>query len=168
MIGVGTVFDDGNVRLEIARLEPDRRNAELELRAVYVPGSKPPPLHYHPNQEERFLVHEGALRFRVGKEERIVAAGQELLVPPGAHHLACNASASEPAVVRWITRPALRTAEFFDAIYRWQKAGKSPLELALIVRAFREEWILARPGRVVQSCAFGLLAAIARLTGRKL
>src|SRR5262249_52087537 len=102
MIAVGTVFDDGNVKLEIARLEPDRRNAEMELRAVYVPGSKPPPLHYHPNQEERFIISEGALRFRVGKEERIVAAGQELIVPPGAHHLAQNASQSEPAVVRWI------------------------------------------------------------------
>jgi quercetin dioxygenase-like cupin family protein len=161
---IGTALDDGNVRLEIVGLD----ESALELRAVYVPGSKPPPLHYHPNQEERFTIQSGALRFRVGQDERVYSAGEEVVVPAGAHHLACNASATEAAEARWVTRPSLRTAEFFDAIYRWQKSGKSILDMALIARKFEAEWRLSKPPRAVQTCAFGLLAGIARLAGRKL
>ena len=53
-------------------------------------GGKPPPKHYHPNQDERFTVLEGELRFRVGAIDRELAAGEEIEVPAGVAHQVWN------------------------------------------------------------------------------
>ena len=45
-------------------------------------GAKP---HAHPN-EQVIAVTKGRMRFRLGNEERILGAGEVVLVPPGVEH----------------------------------------------------------------------------------
>jgi mannose-6-phosphate isomerase-like protein (cupin superfamily) len=42
--------------------------------------------HCHRRSEEIYLLVEGAGRIRIGEEERAVAAGDAVLIPPGAWH----------------------------------------------------------------------------------
>jgi len=112
----GNVYDGDPVRLEILRTGVETDGTLHEMRATYVPESPLPPAHLHPDQDERFEVLEGTLRFLVDGEERTVHAGQFIEVPRGAVHQVHNPG-GVPAVAIWQTRPALRTAEFFHAIH---------------------------------------------------
>ena len=158
------VLDNGNFKLRFLRTGRDTDGALLEVEATYGPWSKPPPRHHHPLQEERFKVTRGGLLFWVDGRTRVVSAGKEIVIPPGASHQASNAG-SEPAVVIWQTRPALETEALFRAVHALGRRG-NVLDLAMILRKHRQEIVLSRPGPVVQSCVFGMLAAVARLSGR--
>lgn len=167
-MAAGAVYDEGNVRLEIVRSARDTGGAFLEMAATYAPGSRPPPLHHHPVQEETFTIRRGALRFVVGRDARVVSAGDEIVVRPMTNHKAWNASATEAALVTWITRPALRTEEFFAVMYDLRQRRGGVLPMALVLRAHRREFALARVPGPVQTCVFGLLAPIARAFGHRL
>ena len=81
----------------------------LEVEASYGPNGSPPPKHFHPSQDEHFEVLAGTMRVRVGKEEHELSAGEEIDIPRGRAHQMWN-SGSEPARVRWVTSPGLRTS----------------------------------------------------------
>ena len=118
----------GGFRLRIVRLEP----GELELDASY-PGDAPlPPAHLHPSQDERFEVLEGAVRVIVDGAERRYAAGEAFDVPAGTPH---QMTGDGPARVRWLVRPALRTAEFFEGLY----GGRAGREGLAFVEDFADE-----------------------------
>ncbi|MGI8511010.1 MAG: hypothetical protein ACR2NH_00085 [Solirubrobacteraceae bacterium] len=77
------------------------------------------------------------------------------------------------ARARWATRPALQTEAFFEAFWGLAQDGKvtkaglpEPLQAAVLLREFRAEFRLARPPRLVQDLAFGLLAVVGRAFGR--
>ena len=68
----------------------------------------------------------------------------------------------------WETRPALRTAELFQALYGASRRGggrPSLLAAAAILSEYRDEMRLARPSPLVQRAVFGCLGPIARLVG---
>jgi quercetin dioxygenase-like cupin family protein len=153
------ILDDGNVRLEIVRGARATNGEVLEMRATYRPGSRPPPAHYHPSQEERFTVHAGALWFEVDGVPCVVEAGDTLVVPPRAVHRARNARKDEPAVVTWETRPALRSEEMFTALYE----ARSTLARVAALHRFREEMRL--PSRA-EGCVLALLGPLARALAR--
>jgi quercetin dioxygenase-like cupin family protein len=155
------IIDDGNVRLELLKTEGE----VLEMVATYRAGSPAPPRHFHPQQEERFEIREGALWFEIDGVARIVRAGDVVIVPPRGVHRARNASSGEPAVVLWQTRPALRSAKFFESMYLASR-NKSVLRMVATAAEFRDEFVLASPPRVVQSCLFAVLAPIARVLGK--
>ena len=70
-----------------------------------------------------------------------------------------------PAIVRWETRPALRSAELYRDLYRAsaRSGGKPPLhEAAAILREYRDELRLAKPHPLVQSIVFSCLAPFGR------
>ncbi|MET0286264.1 MAG: cupin domain-containing protein [Polyangiales bacterium] len=156
------VLESATMRLQMLRTQGD----VLEMLATYAPGSPPPPRHYHPLQREQFTVESGALRFFLNGAERVVRAGESVIIEPGTVHTVRNASASEPARTRWETRPALRSAEMFEAILEMQRQGANLLTAAAIGHEFRHEMVLAWPPRLVQSCVFGLLAPLARALGK--
>ena len=107
----GDVFEGPNgFRLEIVSLAEDL----LVMEAAYPGTGDLPPVHLHPGQAERFEVLEGSLRAIVDGEETRHAAGATFEVPAGTPH---TMTADEPARTRWEVRPALRTAEFFEALY---------------------------------------------------
>lgn len=158
----GLVIDDGKLRLEYLRTAADTDGDLHEMLARYAPGSPWPPAHLHPAQDERFVVQEGRLQFRLDGELRTVGAGEELTIPRGVVHQARNSS-DEPAVAVWQTRPAGRTGEFLAAIDA-ARARKNPLQMAVTVQEFSDVFCLAVPPRPVTSAAVRGLATAARLT----
>ena len=134
-----------------------------EQRVEYLPGSPFPPNHLHPDQDEHFEVEHGQMLFVVGGDERVVGAGGTVDIPRGTPHQARNASSAAPAVVRWETRPALRTGEFFAVAARLGD-GAGPLESALLAHEYRDVFRLTGPVRLLVP----VLARWAALRGRTL
>jgi quercetin dioxygenase-like cupin family protein len=144
----------------------------LEVEAAWAPDSAEPVEHFHPRQEERFRVLEGTLTVRLEGDVRELRAGDELVVPAGARHAMWNSGAGR-ARASWETRPALRTEAFFEAVWGLASAGKvdakgapGPLQGAVLMREYRDEFRLASPPAPVQAVAFRVLAPIGRLLGR--
>lgn len=104
--------------------------------------------HVHPNQEERFEVLEGVVRFRVGREKRIARAGEIVVVPPGRPHTLGNVGDSD---VRFVFefRPALNTETFFEnafALLTERGPGTSVpmvLEFSELLTHYPREFLLA-------------------------
>jgi quercetin dioxygenase-like cupin family protein len=148
-----------------------RRDADLlEVEASYGPAGRPPPAHLHPRQAERFEVLSGTLTARVAGEERTLSAGDTLDIPAGTAHQMWNSS-SEGARVRWETRPAGRTEEWFRVIDREIAAagGKmpSPLTMAPLLEEYGDTFKLAVGPDWAVGPAVKALGAVAKLRGRR-
>ena len=121
-----------------------------------------------------FPIKRGVLSRTVGHVRAVdevsfdVRAGEVLLIEPGQEHLAHNASRSEEVVALWQTRPAIKTPLLFATLAELDRRGRSLLDLPLMASTFREEFVLARPPRLVQDCVFGILAPLVRLLGHRL
>jgi mannose-6-phosphate isomerase-like protein (cupin superfamily) len=114
----------------------------LELEASYAAGGSPPPPHLHPGQDEHFEVLSGAMRTRVGGEERELGDGDVLDVPRGTAHQMWNAG-EQPAVMRWLTTPAGRTLDWFREIAALQ-GGAEPLgDPATLLERYSDTFRLA-------------------------
>ena len=160
---VGVELETGGVLIKFVQTAAETNGALHAQEARYPPHSPPAPVHCHPKQAERFQIMEGAVLFNVAGEDRMISAGQELHIPAGVYHRAYNPH-DVAALVLWETRPALRTAQFFQAL---GKAGhgraRPPLtEAAAILREYREEFRPQKPPLWLQPLVFGCLAAFAR------
>jgi mannose-6-phosphate isomerase-like protein (cupin superfamily) len=134
-----------------------------EQRVEYFPGSPFPPTHYHPDQDEHFEIEHGVMLFVIDGTEHVLGAGDTIEIPRGTLHKARNASNTDSAVVRWETRPALRTAAFFTTAGQLgDDAG--PLDSALLAREYRDVFVTT--GLV--GLLVPVVSRIARLLGRKL
>jgi quercetin dioxygenase-like cupin family protein len=100
--------------LRLIRTAAETDGELLEMEAAYAGTGAMPPEHLHPNQTERFEVLEGAMRTIIDGTERRYEAGETFEVPRGTPH---QMAADGPSRTRWEVRPALRTAEFFEALY---------------------------------------------------
>lgn len=134
-----------------------------EQRVEYHPGSPFPPTHLHPSQDEHFEVESGEMLFVVDGQELVVPAGSSIDIPRGTPHKARNASTQLSTVVRWETRPALSSTEFFDAANRLGD-DMSLLEGALLAHTYRDVFRLTGAMGVLVP----LVATTARLFGRRL
>lgn len=130
-----------------------------EQRVEYLPGSPFPPTHYHPAQDEYFEVETGAMVYVVDGVDREVGAVESIQIPRRTSHKARNASSEEPAIVRWESRPALRSEEFFAATAR---LSGNPLDAALLASEYADVFRLSGPAGL----AVPALALLGRLTGR--
>lgn len=160
----GIELETGGLLLKFLQTRAETGGALHAQEARYPAHSPLPPWHRHPRQEERFIVVEGGLKFWLGDgPERIVPAGQELVVPKGTHHRAHNPG-DTGALVVWETRPALRTGEFFVAMERAARGRARPRlwDAAAILSEYREEFELTKPSRLVQRVVFGCLAPFGR------
>jgi quercetin dioxygenase-like cupin family protein len=144
---------------------------ELVLESSYHgPGPEPRP-HYHPQQEELFEVLQGALQVRLNGQLRTLHRGEKLRIAPGQVHSMWNEQPGR-TIVRWTTRPALRTEELLETTFTLAQAGlvtaegaPGLLQSALLLGEFDQEFRLARPPRLVQRLVFGLLRPVARFIG---
>ncbi len=135
--------------LRLVRTAAETHGELLEMEATYPAGSPEPPAHLHPQQEERFELVAGEVTVRLDGEERTLVTGDVLEIPAGAVHAMWNGG-DEIARLRWETRPAMRTEEFFSALARAAEAAMSgepqsddaPSGEALL-REFRNEFRLA-------------------------
>jgi mannose-6-phosphate isomerase-like protein (cupin superfamily) len=161
-------------RVRFIRTAADTGGELLETEQWLAPGGSGGVLHVHPEQEERFTVISGALRVRVGGEQRDYGPDESAVVAPGTAHVFENAS-SGTTHFRGEVRPALRTEEFFERLASLaQQEGAtperhlSPMALAPLISEYRREVALPRVPAVVQHAAIGMLAAVARRRGSEL
>lgn len=148
---------------------------ELLQADLYLqPGAFVAAEHIHPLQEERFEVMAGTLRGRVAGKEFSTGPGETVVVPKGTSHVWWN-SGDDELHVRVEVRPALKLERFFETFFGLAQDGKvnpktglpNPFQLALIMRAYHNELLLARVPQWVQTLLFGLLAPIGKLLGYK-
>jgi quercetin dioxygenase-like cupin family protein len=144
----------------------------LVWELVLAPGGHVPNSHTHPEQEERFTVLEGTMRFRIGWRRLLARPGDVVVVPPGkAHHFA-NPGAV-PARVSVESTPALSTEAMLEtaaALARDQQTASRalprPLDLALFMGDFdREVRAPYLPAPLVRAALRPLLG-LARSLGR--
>lgn len=176
MVTSGDVLEHPVTREKIVfRKTAGDTGGELCQADLYLPpGAFVAAEHIHPLQEERFEVISGTLRGRVAGKALTSHPGAVVVVPRGTTHVWWN-SGDDELHVRVEVRPALRIENFFETFFGLAKDGKvhpktglpNPFQLALIMRAYRNELVLAQPPRLVQALLFGLLAPIGRLLGYK-
>ncbi len=148
--------------VRINRSEP----AVLEVEATYGPHGSPPPKHLHPAQDEAFQILSGRLTTRVEGVENEISEGDTIEIPRGAVHQMWNAG-SEPAGVRWETRPAGRTEDWFrgvDALQREAGDGRpSPLAFGALLREYGDTFELAVAPKPLRKPLTAVLGALGRL-----
>lgn len=110
----------------------------LEVEAVWQAAEGRPPRHHHPAQDEQFQVLEGELTFELGREKRVVRAGETIEIPRRTVHRVWNAGAGL-ARARWSIAPARRTAEMFATL----DGGLGPIRGVKILWKFRDEFRLS-------------------------
>ena len=107
------VLDD-RVRVLVAPEE----SAGALLRIEYLARSVTPPPedHWHPDQEERVEVLSGTLRCRLDGHERLLGAGDTLVIPAGAPHALWNDDLQGSCSIGEY-RPALDTLAMFEVVF---------------------------------------------------
>jgi quercetin dioxygenase-like cupin family protein len=152
-------------RLTFRRTARDSAGAALEVEVTYPPHSNKPPTHYHPHQSETFTVLRGALTTRVGGADRVYAAGETFVIPPGVPHMMLNAG-DDPVQFTWVTEPALATERFFEAMWTLAARGQDDLlHMAPVLAAHTREFRLAGLPYPLQRALFAGLAFISRVLG---
>jgi mannose-6-phosphate isomerase-like protein (cupin superfamily) len=149
----------------------DSDGAVLELLCVSQPGQEREPEHIHPRQENIFEVHSGALHFHIDGAERLISAGERIVVPPGVPHRFW-VEGDQEARYRQEFRPALNTEAFFEAFFRLAQDGKlnskglpNPLMLAVLGQAFWDEIRVTKPPAWLQWVLYLALAPLGRAIG---
>jgi mannose-6-phosphate isomerase-like protein (cupin superfamily) len=157
--------------LHFVRTAAETDGELLEVEAIYEPSSIEPVEHFHPRQDEHFEVLEGTLRAKIDGELRELRAGDVLDVPAGTPHAMWNAS-DRRARTKWQTRPALRTEEFFETVFRLAREGKTndkgmpnPLQLGVVAQTYRDEFRTTKPPQGLQALLLPVVSAIGRLFG---
>jgi quercetin dioxygenase-like cupin family protein len=127
------------------------------------------PAHYHPQQEERWSVLEGTVRFRLGDDERVIGPEEgEIPVKPGTVHGLASASDQE-ARLRCLAIPALHLQSFLEESAAAAQEGLfTPRGLprglrgtrwaAKFLKRYRDETVMVSPPQFVQRGLFALLA----------
>jgi mannose-6-phosphate isomerase-like protein (cupin superfamily) len=151
---------------------PGAPDEPLIWELVLAPGGRVPSSHAHPEQEERFTVLDGRMRFRVGWRRLTAGPGEVVRVPPGTVHHFANAGPG-PARLRVQTTPALGMADLLSvaaALARDQRAaGRSRprlFDLALFMGDFQREVRAPVLPRALVRAVMGGLARLARAGGR--
>jgi quercetin dioxygenase-like cupin family protein len=130
----------------VIRESGEQTDGKLLAFDLYLPArAHVPAAHVHPEQEERFTVVAGRMRFRLGRRTILAEAGDTVVVPPGTGHWFGNPG-PEAAHARVEARPALRTEELFEMTGAMAVAGRFPgmrlprlTDLALLLLEFQRE-----------------------------
>ena len=128
-------------RIEFLRTAADTDGELLEFQLELAADGRVPGAHVHPEQEERFNVLEGTMKFRLGLRTIVAHAGDSVTVPAGRVHKFSNAG-DGPARARVEVVPALDMQELLTTTAELANEGKvlrsgmpKPLHLALFVPA---------------------------------
>jgi quercetin dioxygenase-like cupin family protein len=128
--------------------------------------------HVHPHQEERFTITAGEAHFTLDGAERVLAAGQTLVVPRGVRHSERNAGSVDIEGVVEL-RPALHSKEMHEAFAGLVADGpttsrgapKNPLQLGATFWHFRHESRATSPPIWLQNLVLPPLWALAKICG---
>ncbi len=147
-------------------------DGELLRMDTYLDPGVRRPLHTHPKQDERFIVHSGTLGVAVGDEERLLEEGETTTVPADTPHTFWNAGDGETHMTTE-HRPALRFEEFIRAMVALDREGglddegmpANPLVGAAVISEFSDEMQPADVPVPVQRLLFPVLATVGGLFG---
>jgi quercetin dioxygenase-like cupin family protein len=132
------------------------------------PGGALPP-HYHPQQEERWSVLDGEVRFRHGDHERVIGAeAGEIRVVAGEIHGLRNDTGRE-AHLRCYVTPPLRLQSFLEEAARAGQQGlftqrglprglRGARWVASFLKRYRDETVFVSPPPLMQRLLIALLA----------
>ena len=146
--------------------EPEGENLIVDLRLE--PGGGLP-AHFHPQQEERWSVLDGTVRFRLGDAETLIGPEDgEIVVEPGTVHGLASANDRE-AHLRCVVVPALRLQAFLEESAAAARENLfTPRGLprgfrgarwaARFLKRYRDETVFVSPPLIVQRALFALLA----------
>jgi mannose-6-phosphate isomerase-like protein (cupin superfamily) len=158
-------------RIEFTQCAADTDGELLAFELTLDPDGHVPGTHIHPEQEERFEVVAGTMKFRMNGRKILAGPGEMVVVPAGARHKFANGG-DEPAVVRVEVRPALRMEDLLGTTVRLAEEGKTnrkgmpkPVHLALFVREFEREVRAPLPPPAVVKALMAPLAAFGRRRG---
>lgn len=133
----------GPNRLRIRR-DTAGSNADVGRAHARAPaGANGGPPHIHLRQEERFIVHSGALLVRRGRKWLHIGPGEEVRIPAKTVHT-FRAEAESTFTVEF--RPRLRAWEFFTDLFALptdEQGGPRIGDLARLARAYPEEFLYA-------------------------
>ena len=143
----------------------------LEFELALSPDGHVPGAHVHPEQEERFHVLEGTMKFRMGMRRIVAEAGDTVVVPAGRVHRFANGG-DTTARCRVEVVPALDMEQLLETTVELALEGNvtrkgmpKPLHLALFVRRFAREVRAPFPPAWVVRVLMAPLAALARSRG---
>ena len=158
-------------RIRFLRTAADTGGDLLELELELSPDGRVPGTHVHPEQEERFHVLEGTMRFRLGLKRIVAHAGDTVVVPAGRAHRFANGG-DTTARVRVEVEPALAMEDLLTTTADLARDGQvmrsgmpRPLPLALFVQRFRREVRAPFPPAPLVRAGLAPLAALARRRG---
>ena len=127
--------------------------------------------HVHPFQQERFLVIEGEVTFKIDGQEIVATPGDCILVVPGRKHQFWNAGEDEARFACEVS-PALDFEPLVETMFALARDGKTnrkgmpnPLRLAVIARAHFDTVRLPFPPVWMQRIGLALGAPLGRLLG---
>lgn len=138
-----------------------------------MPGGEIPE-HIHPLQEERFTITAGEAHFTLNGNERVVGAGDTIVVPVGVRHSEANpGSVAVEGTVE--LRPGLHTRQMHEAFAGLAADGmstpsgapKNPLQLGATLWHFRRESRVTSPPTWVQNVILPPLWALAKVFGTR-
>ena len=173
MAHAGLILDNpvSGERFEFRRTAADTNGELLEFDLTLAADGHVPGAHVHPEQEERFVVHTGRIRFRLGARKIVAGPGDVVVVPAGKVHAFKNVGGEE-AKVRVQVTPALDMERLFEATVALAEEGATnrkgmpkPLHLALLVRRFRREVRAPFPPAPIVAAMLAPLAWIAAKRG---
>ena len=157
--------------IEFIRTAADTNGELLEIELTLTPDGSVPGAHVHPEQEERFHVLEGTMKFRLGMKTIVAEAGDTVVVPKGRVHRFTNAG-DGVARARVEVVPALDMEQLFETTVELAHEGRvtrkgmpKPLHLALFVRRYEREVRAPLPPAWVVRVLMAPLAALARSRG---
>jgi quercetin dioxygenase-like cupin family protein len=158
-------------QITFLRTAADTRGESLEFEVTLTPDGHVPGAHVHPEQEERFHVLEGTMKFRLGLRTVEAGPGETVIVPAGRMHRFANGGATA-ARARVEVVPALdmeqlleTTAELAHEGHTLRSGMPKPLHLALFVQRFKREVRAPFPPAWVVAVTMAPLRALARARG---
>ncbi len=132
-------------RITFLQTSRDTAGELLEFELELTPDGHVPGAHVHPEQEERFHVLEGTMKFRLGMKKIVASAGETVIVPAGSVHKFANGG-DEVARCRVEVVPALDMEHLLETTVELAIEGNTtskgmpkPLHLALFTRRFARE-----------------------------
>jgi quercetin dioxygenase-like cupin family protein len=158
-------------RITFLQTSRDTTGEKLEIELELSPDGHVPGAHVHPEQEERFHVLEGEMKFRLGMRKIVAGPGETVVVPAGrVHRFANNGDGVARARVEVV--PALDMEQLFEATVELALEGNTtrkgmpkPLHPALFVDRFRREVRAPFPPAAIVRALMAPLAALARKQG---
>ena len=111
-------------RIIFRKTAADTAGELLAFELFLAPDGHVPGAHVHPQQEERFGVVKGIIKFRRGPETVIARAGDTVVVPPRTAHRFENVG-DEPAHVFVEVRPALRMEQLLETAAALAHEGRT-------------------------------------------